>query len=300
MQEDNMSTTEGRQVVRRTIRTFRFVMNSRKTILGFVVLTTLVLVAIFAPFISSYDPNSMRFDDAFKPPSFISGDIKYLLGTDSLGRDIYSRVIYGSRPALFVAVVGSFFAALIGSSLGIFAGYYSGKFGELVMRIVDIWMSIPAVVFAIALIAVLGVDIVNVTIAIILIDWTRFARVVRGEVLNIMEKDFVSAAKITGLKDFSIILSEVVPNLIPLMTILFTLEMSIAITVEVLLSFTGLGVSPSMPSWGSMIAEGLSYFRVNPWGVLIPLISVILVIMSINSLGDGLREKLDPRLSVRR
>ena len=300
MQEDNMSTTEGRQVVRRTIRTFRFVMNSRNTILGFVVLTILVLVAIFAPFISSYDPNSMRFDDAFKPPSFISGDIKYLLGTDSLGRDIYSRVIYGSRPALFVAVVGSFFAALIGSSLGIFAGYYSGKFGELVMRIVDIWMSIPAVVFAIALIAVLGVDIVNVTIAIILIDWTRFTRVVRGEVLNIMGKDFVSAAKITGLKDFSIILSEVVPNLIPLMTILFTLEMSIAITIEVLLSFTGLGVSPSMPSWGSMIAEGLSYFRMNPWGVLIPLISVILVIMSINSLGDGLREKLDPRLSVRR
>jgi len=295
-----MSTTEGRQVVRRTIRTFRFVMNSRNTILGFVVLTILVLVAIFAPFISSYDPNSMRFDDAFKPPSFISGDIKYLLGTDSLGRDIYSRVIYGSRPALFVAVVGSFFAALIGSSLGIFAGYYSGKFGELVMRIVDIWMSIPAVVFAIALIAVLGVDIVNVTIAIILIDWTRFTRVVRGEVLNIMGKDFVSAAKITGLKDFSIILSEVVPNLIPLMTILFTLEMSIAITIEVLLSFTGLGVSPSMPSWGSMIAEGLSYFRMNPWGVLIPLISVILVIMSINSLGDGLREKLDPRLSVRR
>ena len=166
------------------------------------------------------------------------------------------------------------------------------------MRAVDIWMSLPAVVFAIAIIAVLGVGVVNVALAIILIDWTRFARVVRSEVMNIREKDFISAAKVSGLGDFSIILGEVVPNLTPLLIVLFTLEMSIAITVEVLLSFTGLGVGPSMPSWGSMIAEGLGYFRVNAWGVLVPLVAVIIVIMSLNVLGDGLRVRLDPRLSV--
>ena len=275
-------------------------MKSRKTLPGFAILVLFVLTAVLAPSLATYHPNEQHYRDAYKPPSIISGDEKYVLGTDSLGRDIYSRVLFGARPALFVAVVGAFFAALIGTFLGIISGFYENKFSEVIMRFVDVWMSLPAVVFSIVLIAVLGVGLGNVAIAVIVIDWTRFARVVRSEVLNIKEMEFVQAARAIGMSRFATIRKELFPNLVPLLTVLFTLEMSIAITIEVLLSFVGLGVKPTVPSWGSMIAEGLTYFRTEVWGTVVPLFAVMLVILGLNYLGDGLRERLDPRqLTVR-
>jgi peptide/nickel transport system permease protein len=274
------------------------ILGSKKILVSFVILLAYVLIGMSAPYIAPYDPNEQHYQDAYKPPFFTSGDWRYLLGTDSLGRDIYSRVLYGARPALFVGVVGAFFAALIGVSLGIISGYYSVRIGEVIMRLVDIWLSLPAVVFSICLIAVLGIGLGNVAIAVIVIDWTRFARVVRSEVLNLKEREFVLAAKAIGMSGFGIIRKEILPNLLPLLTVLFTLEMSIAISVEVLLSFAGLGVKPTEPSWGSMIAEGLTYFRTSFWGACIPLIAVIIIILALNYLGDGLRERMDPRLLV--
>ena len=162
------------------------------------------------------------------------------------------------------------------------------------------WMSFPPVLLAIALIAILGVGINNVVIAIAVVDWTRFARVIRGETLNIREREFVEAAKAAGLTSLSIIRREIIPNILPLLMVLATIEMSIAISVEVLLSYVGLGVKANTPSWGSMLSEGLAYFRTGWWSTIFPMAALITVILGLNMLGEGIREKIDPRLQISR
>jgi len=275
--------------------------SSKKILFGISVLLVLIVIGLLAPWLSPFDPNEQNLGKAYLPPFwFSSGDSKYLLGTDSLGRDILSRFMHGASVAVYVSVVATILTAAIGVPLGITSGYLRGKFDEAVMRAVDIWMSFPPVLLAITLISILGTGLNNVIIAIVVADWTRFTRVIRSEVLNIRERDFVLAAKSIGFSSLQIMRHEVLPNVIPLISIIATLEMSVAITVEVLLSYAGLGVKADTPSWGSMIADGLSYFRLNPWGMLIPLAATIIVILGLNILGDGLREKLDPRLTLTR
>jgi len=275
--------------------------SSKKMLFGVIILLALVITGGLAPWLSPMDPNEQTLGRAYLPPFWLSrGDPTYLLGTDSLGRDILSRLLYGASVAVYVSVTATILTAAIGVPLGIASGYLRGKFDETVMRVVDIWMSFPPVLLAITLISILGTGINNVIIAIVVADWTRFTRVIRSEVLNIREKDFILAAKSIGFSSFQIMRYEVLPNVVPLISILATLEMSVAITVEVLLSYAGLGVKPDTPSWGSMIADGLSYFRLNPWGMLIPLATTIIVILGLNILGDGLRERLDPRLTLTR
>jgi peptide/nickel transport system permease protein len=275
--------------------------SSKKILFGFAVLLALVVTGVFAPLLSPFDPNEQTLGRAYLPPFWLSGgDAEHLLGTDSLGRDILSRLIHGASVAVYVSVTATILTAAIGVPLGIASGYLRGRFDEAVMRIVDIWMSFPPVLLAITLISILGTGINNVILAIVVADWTRFTRVIRSEVLNIRERDFILAAKSIGFSPLQIMRHEVLPNVLPLISIIATLEMSVAITVEVLLSYAGLGVKADTPSWGSMIADGLSYFRLNPWGMLIPLAATIIVILSLNILGDGLRERLDPRLTLTR
>ncbi|MFQ5613269.1 MAG: ABC transporter permease, partial [Anaerolineae bacterium] len=268
----------------------------RDILFGLSVAVVVGLLALLGPSVVPHDPNSQKLAQAYQPPVWLpGGDGEYLLGSDSLGRDILSRLVHGARVALFVAVAATIFSAAIGTTVGLLAGYYRGWVDEVVMRLVDMWMSFPPVLLAVVLMAVLGVGVLQVVLAIVLVDWTRFARVIRGEVFNIRERDFIEAARALGMRDTSIIWQEVMPNVIPLVVILASLEMGLAIIIEALLSFVGLGVEASTPSWGSMISEGLGYLRVAPWGLAFPMAFLIITVLAFNLLGDGLRKELDPR-----
>jgi peptide/nickel transport system permease protein len=283
----------------RVKRFFGFISSNNKMLVGFIIVVIFFLTAILAPLLATHNPNQQDLTNAYKPPFWVpGGSPDHPFGTDDLGRDIYSRVIYGTQASAYVAVVGASLAAVAGIPIGIAAGYFKGAIEQITMRIVDMWMSFPPVLFSISLITILGVGINNVIIAIAVIDWTRFARVIRSETLGVSERDHVQVARTLGFKHRTIIREEIIPNILSLIVVLFTLEMSIAITVEVLLSFAGVGVNPIMPSWGTMLADGLNYFRSDIWGIIFPMIALIIVIIGINLLGDGLREKLDPRLQV--
>jgi len=280
-------------------RLWEFLRSNNKVTVGFVVVAAFFIIAVIAPLLANHEPNQQDLANTYRPPFWgRGGNLNNIFGTDSLGRDIYSRVVYGTRASAYVAVVGASFAGLLGITIGILAGYLKGAVEQITMRIVDMWMSFPPVLFSIALITILGVGINNVVLAIIVIDWTRFARVIRSETLGISERDHVQIAKTLGFKSSTVIREEIIPNVLPIIVVLFTLEMSIAITVEVLLSFAGVGVNPIMPSWGTMIGDGLNYFRQDIWGIAFPMLALIVVIIGINLLGDGLREKLDPRLQL--
>lgn len=276
----------------------RFLTNGKVLFGGFILLL-LVFTSIMAPYIAPHDPNEQDLTATKKPPFWMEGgESEHLLGTDSLGRDVLSRLLYGSRVAMFVAVVGTFFAGLIGVTLALLSGFYRGAIDNLISRFVDIWISFPPILLSIVLMAVLGTGLTKVALAIILVDWTRFCRVIRGEVFNVREKDFILAAKAIGLGNLRIILKELFPNIVPLLTVLVTLEMGIAIIVEAILSFVGLSVEASVPAWGQMIALGRLYIHQAWWIMVFPMMCIITSVLGLNLLGDGLREVLDPRLKV--
>jgi peptide/nickel transport system permease protein len=273
--------------------------NNKREIFGLFVLCIFLFLGILAPFLSPYNPYYQNLTEAYLPPFWINGgSLAHLLGTDSLGRDILSRMLYGFRIASYVAIASSITAAAVGVPIGLISGYYRGIIDAFFSRLVDAWMSIPPVVLSIALILIIGVAINNVILAIVLVDWTRFARVIRGEVLEIREKDYVLIARVLGYNGMRIIRKEILPNVVPLIIALLTIEMSIAITVEALLSFVGLGVPAGTPSWGAMIAEGLPYLQVDPWPTLLPLLVMVITILGINMFGDGLSDSIDPILRL--
>jgi peptide/nickel transport system permease protein len=282
----------------RLVQAKRFLSNG-KFVFGGIVLLLLVFTSVTAPYIAPHDPNEQDITATKIPPFWMEGgDASHLLGTDSLGRDVFSRLLYGSRVAMFVAVVGTFFAGLIGVTLALFAGFYRGAIDNLISRFVDIWISFPPILLSIVLMAVLGTGLTKVALAIILVDWTRFCRVIRGEVFNIRERDFILAARAIALGNLRIIVKEVFPNIVPLLTVLVTLEMGIAIIVEAILSFVGLSVEASVPAWGQMIALGRLYIHQAWWIMVFPMMCIITSVLGLNLLGDGLREVLDPRLKV--
>ncbi|MCS6768987.1 MAG: ABC transporter permease [Candidatus Caldarchaeum sp.] len=276
-------------------------LNSKKITASLIVVLVFVIMGAAAPFLPLHDANRQVLAKTNLPPFWVEGGtLEHPLGTDSLGRDILSRLMHGASVALYVAVVSTTLTGVVGTILGLTSGYLRGKTDDVIMRIVDIWMSFPPVILAIALMSVLGTGVNNVVLAIAIVDWTRFTRVVRSEVLSVREKDYVAAAKAIGFSPHYIMWKEIFPNVLPMIIVLAALEMGIAVSVEVLLSFVGFGVKPPTPSWGTMIADGLAYFRTSPYGMLFPLLTVITVVLSLNLLGEGLREKIDPRLMVQR
>jgi peptide/nickel transport system permease protein len=232
--------------------------------------------------------------NTFQLPGVAGGDSAHLFGTDSLGRDILSRLIYGARPALVVAFVAALLAGLLGTALGLAAGYFGGRLDAAVSRLVDIWMSFPSVLLCIVLAAVLGAGLHTVVIAIVVIDWTRFCRVVRSETMVQKSHDYVASAVTIGLGSGRILASEVLPNIAPLLITLFTLEMGIAIVIEAILSFVGLSTSSGMPTWGGLIQEGRLYVNQAWWLMAAPMACIIIAVLGLNALGDGLREAIDP------
>ena len=267
-----------------------------KLVVGTAIAVALVVLGAAAPLLSPHDPNRQDLSAVRQPPVWAEGRWIHPLGTDSLGRDICSRLLWGARVAIVVAVASAAISALVGVPVALVAGYWRGPVDTVLMRLVDIWMSIPAVLLAIALMAVLGLGLWKVVLAIVVVDWTRFARVVRGEVLALREREFVEGARALGLGPVRVMAEELLPNLVPLIIVLASLEMAIAVGVEALLSFVGLGVQASVPSWGAMIAEGRGYLLVSWWGMGLPMLALIVAVVGFNLLGEGLRERLDPRL----
>lgn len=270
------------------------ILRNPRVLFGALVLFALLVAATGAPWLSSHDPLEQDLLNSFQRPGAAGGDQMHALGTDSLGRDILSRLIYGARPALIVAFVAAFFAGLLGTVLGLAAGYFGGRSDAVVSRLVDIWMSFPSVLLCIVLAAVLGAGLHTVVIAIVVIDWTRFCRVVRAETMVQASQDYVASAVTIGLGPMRILASEILPNVAPLLLTLFTLEMGIAIVVEAILSFVGLSVSSGMPTWGSLIQEGRLYVNQAWWLMAAPMTCIVVAVLGLNALGDGLREAIDP------
>ncbi|MBP0614551.1 ABC transporter permease [Jiella mangrovi] len=262
---------------------------------GFLVL--LALAAIFAPLIAPHNPLEQDLMLNTLPPAWVDGaEPGYLLGTDSLGRDLLSRMIYGGRVALTVALVAAFAAGLIGTVLGLLAGFFGGWIDAAVSRLIDIWMAFPPVLLSILLVAVIGTGLTSVILAIVVIDWTRFCRVVRSETLQQARMDYVDAAVVLGTSRWRILFVEILPNLLPVVVVLLSLEMGIAVIVEAVLSFVGLSVSSDMPTWGGLIAEGRQIIYQAWWVLVFPLVLLFATVLAFNQLGDGLRRLVDPVL----
>ena len=260
-------------------------------------LTLLVLVAVFAPWIAPHDPLAQDLFLGRLPPFWITGsEPGYWLGTDSLGRDVLSRTIYGARVALMVALIAGTLTCLLGATLGLIAGYFRGWADMVISRLIDIWMAFPPVLFSILLIAVLGTGLTSIIIAIVVIDWTRFARVIRAEAMTQGAMDYVASAQVAGRKRFGIMLVEILPNVLPTIVVLLTLEMGIAVIVEAILSFVNLSISSDDPTWGSMISEGRVSIHQAWWVLVFPLLTLFLTVLSFSQLGEGLKDHYDPVL----
>lgn len=266
-----------------------------RAVFGLFVLSVLTVTALTAPWLAPHDPLEQDLLYSFLPPTWYpQGEGSYLLGTDNLGRDIISRTVYGTRIALVVAVIAASLACLLGTVLGLCAGFFGGKVDLIISRVVDIWMSFPAVLLSIVLVAVIGAGLHAVIIAIVIIDWTRFCRVVRAETMVQKELDYVASGVTIGLSRIQLLLNEILPNLVPLLIVLLSMEMGIAIVVETILSFVGLSVASDTPSWGNLIQEGRQYIHQVPWLLGLPVFCLIFSVVGLNALGDGLKQVIDP------
>jgi peptide/nickel transport system permease protein len=279
----------------------RGALRTGKVQIGLVLLLMLLVTAILAPWLAPHDPQQQDILNSLTPPAWESGGAsEYPLGTDSLGRCVLSQVIYGSRTALTVAFAAATGSMVIGCLLALIAGYIGGGTDWAVTRMVDLWMSFPPVVLSLLLMVGLGTGIRNVILAIVLVDWTRFCRVVRSEVIVTRRRDYVTAARLLGFSHLRMIVREILPAAMPLIITLFSLEMGIAVIVEATLSFIGLSVGADVPAWGIMIADGRGTVHQAPWVMIAPMVAIFLAIAAFNFLGDGLRSALDPRLRMAR
>ncbi|MCA3510072.1 MAG: ABC transporter permease [Rhodobacter sp.] len=260
-------------------------------------LTLLLLAAVLAPWISPKDPLAQDLFLARLPPFWMAGtEPGYWLGTDSLGRDVLSRILHGARVAMTVALVAGAATCVIGATLGLLAGFLRGWVDIVISRLIDIWMAFPPVLFSILLIAVIGPGLGAIILAIVVIDWTRFARVVRAEAMAQGAMDYVASAQVAGRGRTGTMLVEVLPNVLPLIVVLLTLEMGIAVIVEAILSFVNLSISTDDPTWGGMIAEGRTSVHQAWWVLVFPLITLFLTVLSFSQLGEGLKDRFDPVL----
>jgi peptide/nickel transport system permease protein len=274
-------------------------MRSARVLIGLSIVLVIAFTAVFAPLLAPYDPNDQNLISTLLPPAWLpGGEPEFPLGTDSLGRDVLSRLIYGARVAMTVAVVASFGAMLLGGVLAHVAGYFGGRIDWLIGRIVDVWMSFPPVILSLILMVGLGVGLRNVILAIILVDWTRFCRVLRSEVLVVRRRDYVTAARLIGFTHWRTITREIVPATVPLLITLMSLEMGIAVIVEAILSFVGMSVSADTPAWGQMIADARQYVYQSSWNLIFPILAIFITVFGFNILGDGLRRTLDVRLTA--
>ncbi len=268
----------------------RFVRN-RVAPIGLVIILSSIVVATLAPSIIPHDIRKMAPRDALAPPGGA-----YLFGTDEFGRDVFSRVIMGSRISLVVAFLSVLTAVSLGTTVGLAAGFYGGWWDAVSMRAMDIVFAFPAILLAIALMAVLGTSLLNLVIAIGIVYTPQFARVARAAALGVRSLEFVDAARALGLGSLRIVRRHIVPNVLAPVIVQVSLSLSLAILSESALSFLGLGTPPPTPSWGNMLSEGRQFLELAPWNAVFPGLAIMIVVLGFNLLGDGLRDLLDPRL----
>lgn len=262
------------------------------------ILIILAFVAIFANFLAPHDPEVGALGNRFKPPMWQTGGVnEYILGTDHIGRDVLSRLIFGARVSMIVGFTAVIVAGFIGTTLGIVSGYFGGWVDQVIMRIVDTWLALPALTFAIFLAAVWSPSEWNIVIILGSVYWTRYARVVRGEVLSLRERDFVRLAIVAGCSKWKIMRRHILPNVINSAIVLATLMLGVVIVTEASLSFLGVGVPPPKPAWGLMLADGKKGLMAGYWWLtVLPGLCIMLLVLAANLLGDWLRVKFDPQL----
>lgn len=255
------------------------------------VILLLILIAIFAPLLAPYDPTVQDYASILQGPSK-----QHLLGTDEYGRDILSRIIYGTRISLSVGILAQVIATIIGVTMGSLAAYYGGWVDTLISRIMEIFAAFPDLIFAMAIMYVLGAGMKNIFVALGLLTWVRTARMIRGSILQLKEKEYVEAANASGASPFYIITRHLIPNCISTIIVLVTLGIPNAIMYEASLSFLGLGIQPPTPSWGSMISFAQSYISYLPGYSIFPGLAIMITVIAFNIFGDGLRDALDPKM----
>lgn len=283
--------------IRLTLETAREVVRRPSALAGGILLLLILVTSTSFPFLYHTDPLSQDLLARFTPPVWQSGGVwSHPLGTDNLGRDVLSRLLYGSRVSLLVGFTAVFVAELVGIILGLISGYYGGKTDSFIMRIADIFMAYPFMLLTISVIAVLGPSILNLILVLGISDWVTYARTIRGSVLSLKRKEFIEASRAIGTHNIIIIMRHILPNVISPLLILGTLRVANIIIWESGLSYLGMGAPPPMPTWGRMLAEGRVYITDAWWLVTLPGLAIMFTILSINLLGDGLRDALDPRL----
>lgn len=289
--DDNVMDEEETEAVSPWRDGWKQLRKNRLAIIGFAIILFFILVAIFAPLFTSYSYDQQNLANRLHPPSK-----EYLLGTDHLGRDIFTRIAYGARVSLqvgFFAVTG---ALVFGSLLGILAGYFGRWIDMLISRIFDIMLAFPSILLAIAIVAILGPSLENALLAIAVVNIPIFGRLVRSRVISLREEEFIMAAKAQGMKSGRVILHHILPNSIAPIIVQATLSFGTAILEAAALGFLGLGAQPPTPEWGQMLADSREFIQLAPWTMLAPGLSIMLVVLGFNLIGDGLRDALDPRM----
>jgi peptide/nickel transport system permease protein len=263
-----------------------------------IIIGIIALVAVFAEVLAPYDPEIGVLGDRFRPPAWQAGGSEaHLLGTDHVGRDVLSRLIFGARVSMVVGFTAVIVAGLLGTTLGILSGYLGGWVDQVIMRVTDTWLALPALTFAIFLAAVVGPSQWNIVIILAAVYWTRYARVIRGEVLSLRERDYVRLAIVAGCSKKTIMRRHILPNVLNSAIVLGTLMLGIVIVTEAALSFLGVGVPPPKPAWGLMLADGKKGLMAGYWWLtVLPGLCIMFMVLSANLLGDWLRVKLDPQL----
>lgn len=277
-------------------------LNRKKIIGGFPVIPVILLVsvliipALFADLIAPHDPYKAYLRHRLEPPLFFGGTSEFLLGTDRLGRDVLSRVIHGAKFALAISIVSIFLGAFVGTALGLIAGYLRGWVETFIMRIVDITFALPSILLALALASVSGPSFQLVIFVVIFVIWGYFARQVRAETLILREADFVARARVAGASDYRILKKYILPNIVNTIVVLATLQIGVVIVLEASLSFLGIGIPRPTPAWGLLVADGRQLIVSSWWISFFPGLAILLTVMSVNMIGDSLRDWLDPKL----
>ena len=297
--DEDVTTSSRRR--RRSRGTLAQLVRQASSLFGLVALVIVALLAIFAPWIAPFDPTAQNLQMRNLPPVWLEGgEFAHLLGTDQLGRDLFSRVVFGARVSTIVGVATVIIQTSIGVSVGLIAGFRRGWVDTIFMRIADVWLAIPFLVLAIAIAVILGPGLLNTVLVLGLVGWVTYARVVRGEVLSVREREFVLAARSVGVKSWGLIRRHILPNVTASILVVATLQVSRMIIAEASLSFLGLGIQPPEAAWGSMIAEGRDRLSQQWWLSTMPGIALLMTTLGINLLGDSLRDILDPKLGGKR
>jgi peptide/nickel transport system permease protein len=288
---EQFKLSEGRRLWRKFLR-------NPIGVVGGVILLTVLTGAVFAEYVAPHEPNRQRLMARFKPPFWAEGgSMTYPLGTDNVGRDIWSRIIHGSRISLIVGVCAVGVSMLIGVTLGLVSGFWGGRIDAMIMALVDIMLAFPQLILAFAMVAVLGPGIGNIILVLGITGWERYARVVRAEVLALREREFVQAARAVGVANVKIVFGHIMPNTFSSVIVMATLQTAQAILAEAALSFLGLGTGRTYPSWGQMISLGRDYISIAWWLSTFPGLAILLTVLAINLVGDRVRDVLDPRVT---